>query len=192
MIRVAMTGLTKAEVGLLHEYLKETSKAKSDLEMKFYAAVGKGISNWSKMEERLVSVVAKLLKTSDAKAGLVMYSIMNFHTWIQIIDDLFALDGTYPKSQKIWRGMMEQLKAENDLRVRLAHHAIFHDALPMVLGVGGMQFRLQAARLDTRTKTKKHKPLVTAEIEEFGERVNKLHVRLRILLLRMKKRKSLR
>jgi hypothetical protein len=144
------------------------------------------------MEERLVSMVAKLLRTSDAKAGLMMYSIINFHTWIQIIDDLFALDGTYPKSQKIWRDMMKQLKAENDVRVRLAHHAIFHDSILTVLGLGGTQFRLQAARLDTRAKTKSYKPLASTEIEEFSERVTKLHVRLRVLLLRMKKRKSLR
>src|SRR5579864_7266594 len=92
-------------IALLHEYLKEQAKARSLEELKFYAAVGKGISNWSKMEERLVGVVAKLLRTPDMKAGLVMYSIMNFHTWINIIDDLFALDGTYPKSLKIWRGL---------------------------------------------------------------------------------------
>jgi hypothetical protein len=182
---------TGTPLGLLHEYLKKQSDARSAEELRFYAAVGKGISNWSKMEERLVGVVGRLLRTTEPKAGLVMYSIINFYTWIQIIDDLFAIDGTYPKSLKLWRGMKEQLKAENDVRVRLAHHAMFEDGLAQALGVTA-QFRLQAARLDTRTKTRGHKPLSTTEIEDFSERVAKLHVRVRVLLLRMKKRKSLR
>src|ERR1700758_619872 len=108
-----MTGPSQIDVGLYHQYLRESAKARTLEEVKFYAAVGKGISNWSKMEERLVSVVARLLRTSDAKAGLVMYSIMNFHAWVQIIDDLFVLDSTYPKSLKLWRKMIDDLKAEN-------------------------------------------------------------------------------
>jgi hypothetical protein len=55
------------------------------------------------METRLVQIAARLLKTSEVKAGLVMYSIINLHVWLQIIDELFVLDGTYPKSQKMWR-----------------------------------------------------------------------------------------
>jgi hypothetical protein len=57
----------------------------------FYATVGQGISHWSAMETRLVQIVAKLLKTSDEKAGLIMYSIANFHTWLMIIDELFCI-----------------------------------------------------------------------------------------------------
>jgi hypothetical protein len=56
-----------------------------------------------------------------------MYSIINFYTWLQIIDELFLLDGTYPKSLKLWRSAAESLKAENDIRARLAHHAISQD-----------------------------------------------------------------
>jgi len=76
------------------------------------------------METRLVQIVAKLLKTSEAKAGVVMYSIISFYIWIQIIDDLFVLDGTYPKSLKRWRAVVKSLKEENDIRVGLAHYSI--------------------------------------------------------------------
>jgi hypothetical protein len=187
-----MNGLSDDEKRRLQEYLAESSKARSEAENKFYAAVGRGISNWSKMESRLVSITAKLLRTTEPKAGLVMYSIMNAHTWFQIIDDLFVLDGTFPKSLKMWRGIKEDLKAANDMRVQLAHHAIAQDVLVLLLMGGVPHFKLKAGSLDTRTKTKKQKPLTTAEIEDLSDQVNKLHVRLRVLLLRMKKRKSLR
>ena len=87
-------------------------------------AVGQGISYWSHMEEALVEVVAKLLKISRTKAGLLMYSIINFNTWLQIIDDLFVLDGTYPQSLKLWRKILDAIKVEKDMRDRLAHHGL--------------------------------------------------------------------
>jgi hypothetical protein len=75
-------------------------QAQMDQAKNFYIAVGQGISHWSQMEGRLVQVVARLLRTSETKAGLVMYSIINLHIWIQIIDELFSLDGSYPRSLK--------------------------------------------------------------------------------------------
>jgi hypothetical protein len=186
-----MSGLSDRELKLLQQYISDSAKARSEQEIKFYAAVGRGISSWSKMEEDLVRIAARLLRSKERKVGLVMYSI-NFYAWIQVIDDLFVLDGSYPRSLDLWRGMVKSLKGENDVRVQLAHHAIFHDALLMILGMGGMQVRLQAARLDTRTKTRRNKPLVTSEIEDFSMRVEKLHARVKVLLARMQKRKSLR
>jgi hypothetical protein len=103
----------------LKKYLKPLSVALRDQAKNFYMAVGLGISSWSKMEERLVQVVARLLRTPEAKAGLIMYSIMNLHVWVQIIDDLFVQDGTYPKSLKLWRSIAESLRAENNIRVGL-------------------------------------------------------------------------
>src|SRR5216683_1426993 len=111
----------------LRQQIKPKSVALIDQAKNFYMAVGQGISHWSHMEARLVQVAAKLLKTSEAKAGLVMYSIINLHVWLQIIDELFVFDGTYPKSLRLWRSVAESLRAENDIRVRLAHHAISQD-----------------------------------------------------------------
>src|SRR5262245_23987742 len=94
----------------IRNQIKPLSVALVDQAKNFYMAVGQGISHWSRMETRLVQVAAKLLKTSDAKAGLVMYSVINLHTWLQIIDELFVLDGTYPRSLKLWRSIADKLR----------------------------------------------------------------------------------
>jgi hypothetical protein len=117
------------------------------------------------METRLVQI-SILLDTSEAKAGLVMYSIINFHTWLQIIDDLFILDGTYPKSLELWRAVLKSLKAENDVRVQLAHHAISQDE-EKCGDETGVQAYLRPAKLDLRTKSKKIKPMTMVEISNF-------------------------
>jgi hypothetical protein len=80
----------------LRQQIKPKSVAVVDQAKSFYMAVGQGISHWSHMEERLVQVAAKLLRTSPSKAGLVMFSIINFNVWLQLIDNLFVIDGTYP------------------------------------------------------------------------------------------------
>jgi hypothetical protein len=157
----------------------------------FFTAVGFGISEWAWMEEELVRILARLLRVSEAKAGLVAYSIINFHVWLQMIDDLFVLDGTYPKSLRKWRQIKENLKAENDVRARLAHHAIGSDSLERAVS-GRSKPHLKASALDSRSKTKKFERLTAQEIYEFTNRVGDLKVRLAALLVLMKKRKSLR
>jgi hypothetical protein len=106
-----------------------------------------------------------------------MYSIINFHTWLQIIDELFTLDGTYPKSLQLWRAVLESLKAENDLRARLAHYAISQDEEKIGDEGTGTQAYLRPARLDLRTKSKKAKPLTMVEISDFTGRVGQIHER---------------
>jgi hypothetical protein len=176
----------------LQPHVKPLSVAKMDQAKNFYLSVGQGISHWSGMETRLVQVAAKLLRTSELKAGLVMYSIQNLYVWIQIIDDLFVLDGTYPKSLKLWRNIVELLKAENDIRVQLAHHSISQEEVTFPTGEQGIQAFLRPSKLDTRTKSKKYKPLKMMEIAEFTGRVGTIHDKLISLLTLMHKRKSLR
>jgi len=176
----------------LRQQIKPKSVALIDQAKNFYMAVGQGISHWSHMEARLVQVAAKLLKTSEAKAGLVMYSIINLHVWLQIIDELFVFDGTYPKSLRLWRSVAESLRAENDIRVRLAHHAISQDERKIADEVNETQAHLRPARLDVRAKSAKAKPLTMVEIIEFTGRVNQIHDKLISLLQRMKKRKPSR
>jgi hypothetical protein len=154
----------------------------------FYMTVGMAISHWSKMEERLIHVAAKLLKTTEPKAGLVMYSIMNLHVWIQIIDDLFVLDGTCPKSLKLWRSIAESLKTENDIRVGLAHYSMSQEAHGELWAI---QTYLRPGKLDIRNKSKKWTPLTILEIVEFIGRVNKISDTLSSLLELMKKHESL-
>ena len=59
---------------------------------KLYAAVGRALTSWSQMEELLVLLVARLLKVSPEKAGLIMYSIYNSNTWMTVIHDLFDME----------------------------------------------------------------------------------------------------
>jgi hypothetical protein len=158
----------------------------------FYMTVGMAISHWSKMEERLIHVAAKLLKTTEPKTGLVMYSIMNLHVWIQIIDDLFVLDGTCPKSLKLWRSIAESLRTENDIRVGLAHYSMSQDGIEAHGELRAIEAYLRPGKLDIRNKSKKWKPLTILEIVEFTGRINKIRDTLGSLLELMKKPESLR
>jgi hypothetical protein len=176
----------------IREQIKPESVALVDQAKNFYMAVGQGISHWSNMETRLVQVAAKLLRTSEAKAGLLMYSIMNFNVWTQIIDDLFVMDGTYAKSLKIWRGIFEILRAENNIRVGLAHYSISQEDVDPGDELRAIQAFLRPGKLDVRSKSKKWKPLTMNEIADFTDRVGQIHQKLILLLAQMNKRKSLR
>jgi hypothetical protein len=175
----------------IREQTKPLSEALVDQAKKFYISVGQAISHWSRMENRLVQITARLLETSEEKSGLIMYSIINRHVWLQLIDDLFVLDGEYPQSLKMWRKIAQSLKAENDIRVQLAHHSISQDEEKN----GGeieIQAYLRPSKLDVRTKAKKAKPLTMTQIVDFTGRVNAIHDRLVSLLELMKKPKSSR
>jgi hypothetical protein len=150
----------------------------------FYTAVGQGISHWSKMEGQIVRIVAKLLGTAEEQAGLVMYSINNFYTWIDIIDQLFVLDNTSAKSHKAWAKLNEKLKKENCIRVRLAHHSISQETEFVEGMIAGFQAHLRPPQLDMRQKSKPHalKPLTICEIDDFSRRVNDLHNKITALL----------
>jgi hypothetical protein len=166
----------------LKKHLKPLSVSLWDQARNFYATVGQAISHWSKMEECLIQVAAKLLKTEEPKAGLVMYSIMNLHSWIQIIDDLFVLDGTYPKSLKRWRTVAESLREENNIRVGLAHYSISQDDVDPQGELRAIQAYLRPGKLDIRKKSKTWKPLTMVEIVEFTGRVDKIRDNLISLL----------
>ncbi|MGB6534680.1 MAG: hypothetical protein WBF58_01810 [Xanthobacteraceae bacterium] len=157
----------------------------------FYAGVGQGISHWARMEERLVQIAARLLRSSERKAGLVLYSIINFYVWIDIIDQLFVLDGTYKNAHAKWQTLVSMLKKENDIRVRLAHHALDLD-IEVDHEKHSMQAYLRPGKFDTRTKAKTLKPIETQEIIEFTGRVSDLHDQLILVLEQMKKSKQLR
>jgi hypothetical protein len=175
----------------IREQIKPMSVALIDQAKTFYGVVGQGISHWSHMEERLIQVAARLLRTTEAKAGLVMYSIINFNVWLQIIDDLFVMDGTYPTSFKMWRRVLKALKKEKDIRDRLAHHALSQER-EAYKHTKGIQAYLRPAKSDTRNKSKQMKPLTILEIVDFTGSVGDIHSMLILLLQQMKKPKSSR
>jgi hypothetical protein len=132
----------------------------------FYSAVGQGISFWTSMEARLVQIAARLMGTTDEKAGLLLYSIMNFHSWLNSIDELFALEPRYSEQRQPWQDTSAKLRGLNDTRVRLAHHTVWRDDT----------FRsgrpsLLPGQFDTRIKSRKYKPLELEEIYVFSNSV---------------------
>jgi GAF domain-containing protein len=101
----------------------------------------------------LVQVVAKLLGTSELKAGIVMYSITNLDTRIAIIKHLFALDGTYPISAELWKEIANELRKTNPIRNSLAHHSIYQKIVDGGEELGMIEAGLKAGELDTRHKS---------------------------------------
>jgi hypothetical protein len=139
-----------------------------------YAVIGKCISTWAKSEGVLVYIAAMLLDTPREKAGLVFYSINNFHTWLSIIDELFALDPQYSPLRPDWIEISKRLTKLNDTRVRLAHHTLGPgiDFEQFVASGGGDPSAifptLKPGKLDSRTKSKKHTPLGMEGLTTFA------------------------
>jgi len=136
----------------------------------YWMAVGFGISEWSEMEGRLVGIAAILLDTTEEKAGLVLYSIINFHAWLSIIDELFKMDpkfrtAPHKKHRRKWGRIHESLRSLHDTRTRLAHHSISGPNAEL-------DVELAPSPFDTRTKTKRYRPLGMRSMMNFGYAVH--------------------
>lgn len=124
--------------------------------------VGYAISAWAKMEESLVVIAMHLLRTHPEKAGVVMYSIINPHTWGIIINDLFFVDSKLKKYQRKFNQIFERVRPLIDQRNQIAHHSIRgSDAAPQI----------KSSVFDARTKTKKLPPLDIGEIKKFSDKI---------------------
>src|SRR3981081_4388027 len=127
----------------------------------FYGSIRQGISLWSSMETTIVEIAAHLLGTTEHKTGLVFYSIMNFYTWLSIIEEIFALEPKFEPLRGDWGQISDKLRGLNYIRVRLAHHTAFD----------GSDYRdaptLKPGKYDARKKSKKHSPLTNAEIVAY-------------------------
>jgi hypothetical protein len=143
----------------------------------FYSAVGQAISMWSSMESKLVEVAAILLGTTDHKTGLFLYSIMNFHAWLNIIDELFALEPQYSSHKSAWLDISSELRTHNDTRTRLAHHTVWDSADPTIA--------LRPSQYDVRSKSKKHQPLVERQIVDFTSTILAIDKKLSALVAGM-------
>lgn len=146
-----------------------------------YELIGRGISAWAVMELRLVQITAGLLGTNERKAGLVLYSINNFYSWLSIIDGLF--DEAEAHASKLrWYGLTSTLKRLNDIRVRLAHQAVYVDIYESVEGdtiavPGG----LKPSPFDSRPKQKKLDDLSDEEIAIFLKDVAEVENKLAMI-----------
>lgn len=160
-----------------HEIAPEGEEAAIVPEDAFFETVGRPITYWVKLESGLVAMAGILLDAPFKKAGLVLYSINNFYTWLTIIDDLFAYEEKrFGHLRDEWGQIAERLKKMNDVRVRLAHHTTSTgeeiDGFPV----------LRPPRYDGRTKSGKYKPLSMEELLQFGESIHPLMIRIIKLL----------
>jgi hypothetical protein len=141
---------------------------------------------------RAFFIAAMLLDTQPEKAGLVFYSINNFHTWLSIIEELFALDPKFTPLRPEWIAISNRLRKLNDTRVSLAHHALGP-------GKGFKQFvetdnddlfgvfpTLRPHSSDTRTKSKKHAPIGLEQLSEFIHELATTQKMLAALIDRMR------
>ena len=165
------------------EALKEGAK---NIEMQRRMAlcmnVGQALSVWARMEEALVGVACVLLETKIEKAGIVMYSILNFNVWTSIIDELFTVDKRFDALVPKWRKIITQLGPLQKMRNNLAHHTINlpqDDATP----IGDAA--LSPAPSDTRRQSQKSGPLDYNEISKFQDSVMTVTDSLTALLVAM-------
>ncbi len=134
-----------------------------DNKERFFSSVGQGISLWTKMELALVGIFSELIGVRYEKGGLILYSIMNFNTWLVLITEFYALDPRYSELSKRWNKKFERLRVLNDTRTRLAHHTVWQgeDDLP----------KLIPSLFDIRPKSKAHLPLSEQDILDFNQSV---------------------
>jgi hypothetical protein len=125
-----------------------------------FTAVGRALSVTSHTDENLVAITGMLLRTKFQMAGVVMYSIINFHVRLNIIDELFSISPHYGSLKPRWNKINEKLRAMQDTRDRLAHHTLYS-------GVTNDNVALNPGRLDTRRKSQKYKPLDFPQITSF-------------------------
>lgn len=108
----------------LEEFKAYVGRAAEEVTAKTYEVIGRSITDWSQMEGFLVDIVSWLLDSKTKKVGLVLYSINNVHTWLSITDELFAMDPNFSPLRSDWTKIAGRLRKLNDVRIRLAHHAL--------------------------------------------------------------------
>ena len=147
-----------------------------------YSHVGQALCVWSAMEDTLVAIASMLLRTDVTKSGLVMYSIINFSVWLNLIDELFPLEPAYMPLKPRWNKLNERLRALKDTRDRLAHH-IAHTRDDIDFPEDSTSLR--PGRYDTRRKSQKYQPLTRKQIEAFTGAVAEVNEDLGALITAM-------
>jgi hypothetical protein len=161
-----------------HEGLESTKIEEEDL---LFQMVGQALTTWAHMEETLVLTLALLLRMNGKRAGVLLYSIVNFNTWLSIIHDQFELDPDLNSFQKRWNKISERIKKVKDRRDKIAHHA-----------VGIKAPALTPSELDVRPKSLLQQPMnvrdalelskaVNAITKDIGALVSDMHAALRAL-----------
>jgi hypothetical protein len=145
-----------------------------------FTSVGQSLSHWAGMEESLVAITTLLLRSHEAnKVGIILYSIINFNTWLGIIGELFSQEPLYSPLKPRWNKISERLRGLKDVRDRLAHHTI-HYGDKATTDKGATSLR--PGRFDIRQKSQKYEPLEVDQIFAFGDSLGKVQEDLTALL----------
>lgn len=173
----------KALTAKLEESLQETApKLKDQHRNALYTSVGQALSHWASMEDLLVTIACLLLRTAEVKKiGIIMYSIINFNTWLGIIGELFLQEPLYSPLTTKWNKIMDRLRGLNKTRNRLAHHTIHYGDK---VASSGDAF-LKPGQFDTRQETQQYQPLDIDQIFKFTDSVAKVRDDLSTLLKAM-------
>jgi hypothetical protein len=184
-VRVVLSGGLKGLTARLNKFAtelqdtaKEINEQVDDLVFEsddrvLFLTIGQALSAWAKMEEVLVIILALLLRTQSEKAGLILYSTINFNAWISIIDELFAIDEIFSSRKPRWNKLAARMREIKDDRDRLAHHAVRDDEHN-----GHFSGTIGPGRFDIRRKSLKYSPMDHDHIIYFTKTVGKLAVDL--------------
>ena len=152
---------------------KDNQLLKESFESGLFTSLGKSLSLWAALEQCLVITTAGLLFTSEKKAGIVMYSIINFGALLGIIGKLFADDELFVHLKPRWDKLGSRLRALKDMRDRVAHHSVFSVETPVAIA----RFTgLKPSPFDGRSKSRKQQPLTRAQVEDFIEAIRSTRV----------------
>ena len=132
--------------------------------------VGLALSQWAAMEDLLIAIACLLLRTNESKKiGIVLYSIMNFGTWLGIITEIFSIEPLYTPLKPKWNKTSSKLRGLKDTRDRLAHNTIYDGERAATL-TGDASLR--PGRFDVRKKSQDFPPLNFDEISKFVDAVS--------------------
>jgi hypothetical protein len=135
------------------------------------------------MEEMLVGIAGLLLGRAElSKVGIIMYSIVNFNTWLSIIGDLFAQDTVYITLLPKWNKLSSRLRGLKETRDRLAHHTIYYGDNASTIP---SDTSLRPGRFDFRKNARKYQPPDFSQISIFKLSLDQIHNELTMLLKTM-------
>jgi hypothetical protein len=134
------------------------------------------------MEDSLVAITTLLLRSHEAnKVGIILYSIINPKTWLEIIGALSSQEPLYISLKPRWNKISARIIKLNDTRVRLAHHSIYcGDKATTLAG----DTSLRPGQFDIRPKSQTHRldPLDYGQISKFTDSVDEIIKDLTALL----------
>ena len=164
----------KASVAELEAEVQEIAeKSEKHQEWSLYTAIGQALCQWATMEENLVGIASLLLKTAEfSKVGTIMYSIVNFNTWLGIIEDQFLQEPMYISLKPKLDKLSTRIRGLKKTRDRLAHHTIYRGNN---VGTISGDTSLRPGRFDLRKDAQKYQHLDYDQIHTFSLTIDKIH-----------------